>query len=151
MNIWDEGLKSRSSPYFDMKVWDNSLTNGYIHFNSKELGVDSLGYIVENDNIQIRLQHELMKRKDVKMMYETNVEKIQLPKENLETKINNLAVITTNKGIFFTKLLVGADGANSFIRNEVGIPTTGFSYNQMVIIIKLLLLILLLLLIYFYY
>ena len=55
IGVWPE-MAARAGVYHDMQVWDSSGA-GMIHFDAAEVGLDALGYIIENTVIQQALQH----------------------------------------------------------------------------------------------
>ncbi|VAW57121.1 2-polyprenylphenol hydroxylase, partial [hydrothermal vent metagenome] len=54
VDAWAGILKRRAYAYQHMHVWD-ATGDGSIHFDAADLGVDSLGHIVENKVIQFAL------------------------------------------------------------------------------------------------
>ena len=54
INVWENMLKHRASPYQKMHVWD-ATGDGKIQFDAADLGVDVLGHIIENRSIQFSL------------------------------------------------------------------------------------------------
>ena len=54
INVWQELLNHRASPYQKMHVWD-ATGDGKIQFDAADLGTDVLGHIIENRSIQFAL------------------------------------------------------------------------------------------------
>lgn len=109
-----------------MRVWE-SEGPASMNFDAKELGVNELGYMIENDVIQTALQERLTQFPNVEFIYPIQIESMELPPDH------NPVVVKTKQGhIYKAKMIVGADGANSYVRNAASIHTLGYSYNQMV-------------------
>lgn len=105
---WQQVLDTRASPYESMRVWDESVepdSHGALQFDAAEFAVPQLGFIVENALIQHALLAVLDKL-DVELRFNTRVES------------------------FDADLVIGADGARSFVRESFGIGTRDFPYGQ---------------------
>ncbi len=119
----------RVSPYTAMRVWE-SEGPASMNFDATELGLNELGYMIENDVIQTALQERLTEFPNVEFMYPIQIESIELPSDHMSY---DPVVVKTKQGhTYKAKMIVGADGANSLVRNSAGIHTLGYSYNQMV-------------------
>jgi 2-polyprenylphenol 6-hydroxylase len=122
LNAWD-GMKSRRvSSFENMYVWD-AMGDGKIDFDAAELGVDALGHIVENKVTQAALLEQLHTLDNIDWLCPVKVENI-----NYQA---SASVITLQDGKQLkARLLVGADGANSRVRDEAGIEIKKVPYNQ---------------------
>jgi ubiquinone biosynthesis monooxygenase COQ6 len=128
IGAWELMENKRVAPYTGMRVWE-SEGPASMNFDAKELGVNELGYMIENDVIQMALQERLTQFPNVEFMYPIQIESIEMPPDHMAT---NPVVVKTKQGHTYTaKMIVGADGANSFVRNSANINTLGYSYNQM--------------------
>lgn len=116
----------RLSPYSEMFVWEkDSFAN--VHFNNnateiKQLGLSQLGFIVENPVIQYSLWQQISKQ--------SNVEYIISTPKNLGISENGAFLTLDNGEMISAKLVVGADGANSWVRNQSQIPLTYRDYQH---------------------
>ncbi len=109
----------------DIEVWD-ATGPGHIHFDNQNA---ELGYIIENRVIQSSLAERLSSFSTISLFSPSSVKSIE---QNLEDEhADDWVTITTNDGhVIKTRLLVGADGGNSIVRNAMNIPANGWSYNQ---------------------
>jgi len=114
-----------------MTVWDNTNMGG-ITFSAKELQCSELGYIVSNDELQFALHDKIKHNESIEYFAPTAIESIEFPhlKDNSDPGPYWVTANTKQFGPIQTRLLVGADGRNSFVRNSARIPTTGYNYNQ---------------------
>ncbi len=116
VGAWSIIKQARVSPYESMRVWDESDTpdgGATLRFDAAEFAVPQLGHIVENVLIQDALLKVLDKR-DVSLQFETEIE--SLPDADL---------------------VVGADGARSFVRELAGIKTNQWPYEQTAVVTHL--------------
>jgi len=93
-----------------------------IEFDGFASGHDNLAYVVENDLLLNKLQEKLKQINNIKSE-EVEINKINNLKENAE-------IILDNKQKIKTKLIIAADGANSFIRNYFDLKTSIKDYGN---------------------
>lgn len=108
IGAWQYVVGARASDYDRMRVWDENSIAGSaaaLRFDAAEFAVKQLGFIVEN----VLVQHALLQvldELDVVLEYDTRVESLD------------------------GDLVIGADGARSFVRETAGIRTRDFPYGQ---------------------
>lgn len=125
VGAWQGILEQRACPYRDMRVWDaNGFVEGpdTLRFDAAEFAVAELGFIVENDLIQhslLQQLHEWNQAAD----YETPIEKLFKIDERYRVEFANGDSLTAD-------LLIGADGAGSFVRTSAGIDIDAWKYPQ---------------------
>lgn len=104
LDVWSKLPIIRMCAYQQMEVWEKNGSS--IHFNSAEIGEDNLGYIIENQAIQLALLERIQTFNNITLLYGVNFHD------------------------FSCTLLVGADGAQSAVRQYAGISTTSYDYQQ---------------------
>ena len=113
-----------------MHVWDGS-SDSFITFNSSSNDQDTdnnhLALMVENDLIQASLSHELNKYENIDIFYSNEISDFRNDHQNVNLKLKNGQELNT-------KLLIGSDGANSFIRNKADFKVTKWDYDQVAIV-----------------
>ncbi len=130
LGIWKNIASTRACPYYDMQVWDGAGT-GSIHFNAAEIHVDCLGHIVENNIVAAALKQLAEAQSDLTLRHEDRVTRIVSGHDNASSR----AVVTLASGVDVTaRLLVGSDGANSFVRQQGGFKTREWDYGQRAIV-----------------
>jgi len=116
---WDSIKSQGISPYRDMRVWD-ALGKGAIHFDSAELAEPELGYIIENRVMRKALIEALKNFSNIDFLCPLKI-------QNLEPE--NKLLLSDGQSLNY-KLLVGADGANSWVREQAKIKITEKDYEH---------------------
>lgn len=119
---WDGMVRRRVSPYREMHVWD-SAGAGAVHFDSADIAEPSLGYIIENRVIQAALWERLQSLPNVTLLCPSTV-------ASWELRDNAIHVRTTEQRVWRARLLIGADGADSRVRELANIVAHGWMYDQ---------------------
>jgi 2-octaprenylphenol hydroxylase len=125
LGVWDEIVKTRACPYQDMRVWDaagNVDGPETLHFDAAEFAVPQLGFIIENVLIQVALLNSL-KASNVNVMFETPITSLNRIGERYAVELAGGEKIRAD-------LLIGADGAASFVRTSAGIGVKSWLYSQ---------------------
>ena len=116
----------RSSAYDAITVWEQD-SFAKIEFSASEIHQKDLGHIVENRVIQLALLEQVKSQDNVTLFAPERCKDVVMG----ETE----AWVTLESGqSFTTKLLVGADGANSWLRNKSEIPLTPWDYGPSAIV-----------------
>ena len=123
LGAWSDMTAWRVSPFRDMRVWDAGGF-GQIHFDSATLGEPLLGWIIENRVIQYALLERARQLPAVDLLCPAALETAW------SEDAGHWRVRLTDRREFTTRLLVGADGAQSKVRELAEIDTRGWSYHQ---------------------
>ncbi len=122
LGVWPSLSQKKLSPFRALHVW-NEDQNKKLTFDSADLGDAYLGHIIENRRIQQALHQALAYRRSVEIKLATALAELKVEQDH--------ALIKTQKGDGFTaKLVVGADGANSKVKQFSAIQTSGWTYQQ---------------------
>ncbi|NPE52101.1 FAD-dependent 2-octaprenylphenol hydroxylase [Dickeya dadantii] len=122
LNVWPGIAAQRLSPYNEMYVWDKD-SFGNIRFCGEEFGFSRLGHIIENDVIQWALWQQASQSRDITLLAPATLRQVAWGE--------NEAFITLEDGSMLTaRLVVGADGAHSWLRQHADIPLTFWDYDH---------------------
>ncbi|MDY4279766.1 MAG: FAD-dependent monooxygenase [[Pasteurella] mairii] len=121
LGVWQTLLDWRATMYDQMQVWEKD-SFAKIQFDTQGLGVSHLGHIVENHLIQQALWQQVMVQK--------NVEIITALPQTLGITENNAILALDNGQMLSSQLIVGADGANSWVRKQANIPLIFRDYGH---------------------
>ncbi len=123
VNAWSAMQAKRVSAFQHMHVWDEEGSSN-IHFNANDLDRNNLGHIVENFVIQSSLHEVLQQQGNVEWLLPEHINKVITFQDRAEVELDSGTVISA-------KLVVGADGGRSTVRNLAEIHYTEKSYQQM--------------------
>ncbi len=122
LGAWPKVQVSRHCGYREMTVWDGDGT-GRIHFDAAELHARSLGTIVENRNI-VRALFESLSDSSVQLLDGVRV----------KAWSRGQGVELEDGRCLAARLVVGADGALSRLRQWSGLATREWDYDQQAIV-----------------
>ena len=122
LEVWDYIKEKRMCALHSMRVWEESGF-GDVTFDANSIECDNIGYIVENRVLQLSLWEKAEANENISIL---------CPETHLDIKIkNNQAEIALESGDYIhSKLLVGADGANSSIRENFEFGLKSKQYDQ---------------------
>ena len=121
LGIWDAILAMRAHPYRRLETWE--WENAHVTFDASELKLPLLGYMVENNVLQLALWQALEAHPNVTLRFPASLKALHRHEGGYLLELDNgdeLAV----------RLVVGADGANSQVRQMAGIGIHAWQYQQ---------------------
>ena len=122
IGIWSDVQAKRVSEFDAMVVWDEASPTR-INFNARDVRQPVLGYIVENKVIQSSLYQSLHGVSGIQWCVPGTVTDITHCDDVIE-------VVLDNNQMFRAKLLVGADGSRSVVRDLAEISYAETPYQQ---------------------
>lgn len=122
LGVWKSICSDRVSPYSEMFVWD-AAGDGSIHFDCAEIGEPNLGHIIENRVITRALTQQLKQYDNIELFCPVTPKRLALSSNKAELEIENGTTLKSS-------LIIGADGANSWVRQQAGIENDTRNYNQ---------------------
>ena len=116
IGAWDRVLGTRACPYEHMRVWDGADdpdAPSTLRFDADEFAIRQLGFIVENLLIQDSILR-VLDRTDVSLRFDAPIQAIDSHGQSYRLRLEDGRELEAD-------LLVGADGARSFVRESAGI------------------------------
>lgn len=121
-------LSMRNAAYQGLEAWE---LDGFItQFYADEINHSHLGHIVENRLIQLSLWQQIKSLNNIEVICPATV-------TSFAKKQDSISVLLDNQDEITARLLVGADGANSKVRQWAGIGIQGWDYHQSAMLINI--------------
>ncbi|HEY2037133.1 MAG TPA: FAD-dependent monooxygenase [Steroidobacteraceae bacterium] len=127
VGAWSLIPPSRMQPYERMRVWHESVqprSADVLEFDAAYVGEPNLGYIVENRLVQTAAL----------MAFESAGGEVIAGELSRLRPHDHHMELETSAGTFACRLLVGADGARSSVRELIGLTAETASYRQTAIV-----------------
>lgn len=117
LGVWDAVLAMRAHPWRRLETWE--WQTAHVVFDAAELKLPNLGYMVENNVLQLALWQALEAHPQVTLLHGSALKEIHGQHLHLADDTEIVA-----------RLVVGADGAQSQVRQLAGIGVHGWQYPQ---------------------
>ncbi|MDI1301735.1 MAG: UbiH/UbiF/VisC/COQ6 family ubiquinone biosynthesis hydroxylase [bacterium] len=123
---WEKVESLRACPYTEMTVWDAD-GSGRVQFSAGELGETHLGVLVENRLLQAALTEAATRAPNVELRCPAQM-------IELERLPDAWQLVLADGEKIRARLVIGADGAQSAVRQLTGIACTETDYGQRAIV-----------------
>lgn len=124
--VWEKCETDRFAAFKEMLVWDARGTSR-IEFGADMIGEACLGYIAENRRIMLGLSARIRELDNVEMHHDVSVQVFERIDDGYRVVLNDEHVVTC-------RLLIGADGGNSRIRELADLKTFRWNYDQQALV-----------------
>lgn len=121
LGVWDAVRAMRAHRYRQLETWE--WESAHVIFNAAELKLPELGYMVENAVLQLALWQALEAHADVTLCVPASLKSMQ-PNEQGQH------LVLADGRALQARLVIGADGAHSQVRQLAGIGTHAWQYRQ---------------------
>ncbi len=121
LQVWQNMDQARLCAVQKMQVWANAHLSP-LSFDAFEAGLNDLGAIVESQQLVQALLARLQQR-DIAILFDTPAQRLEIDEQNVR--------LTTTAGEFAGKLILGADGAQSWLRQQADIPLQREEYAHL--------------------
>lgn len=127
LKVWDAMDSSRIAPVDAMAVYgDDAARPGQLSFNAYGARVGALAWIVEDSNLNRAL--------DAALSFATGVNYIKGRAGKLSYSDHHVHINLVDGAVHTTALLIGADGANSWVRTQADVGIDYRSYEQSAVV-----------------
>ncbi len=130
VGAWQQVQQWRSCPYKRLGVWE--YDSAYTEFNADNIDQPHLGHIAENRLIQLALWQQITAMNNIHTYCPESV----LSLKQDDNSGDNRATLTLTNSVITAKLVIGADGAQSKVRQMSAIGMTGWDYQQSAMLIN---------------
>lgn len=121
LGVWESIQAMRCHPYRRLETWE--WESAHVVFDARELKLPLLGYMVENNVLQHALWQALEAHPQVTLRTACALSALHAHHDYHELTFEDGSTL-------MTKLLVGADGANSWVRQAASIGVHAWQYQQ---------------------
>ncbi|OIN01390.1 ubiquinone biosynthesis protein UbiH [Polynucleobacter sp. QLW-P1DATA-2] len=127
LQIWDALDHGRLQAVRDMRIYgDRGEKNDQLHLSAFEAGTPQLAWIGESNLIE----HTL----DQAARFQNKLERIADAVEKIDIDANGNTLHLKSGGAIHAQLVIAADGANSPIRDSIGVSFSEESYSQSAVV-----------------
>ena len=124
--LWDAIQSKRVSPYQKMQVWD-AKGGGEIQFDCNDVHQTALGFIVEDNVIRTSLLENFLRYPTIHFLCPIDLISLRETTECIE-------LVTNDQQTLYAKLVIAADGANSWVRSRANIELKSRDYAHTAIV-----------------
>ena len=123
--LWNE-IEPRGCPIRDIRIFDAD-TPLLLQFLSEEAGGKIFGWILKNSDLREIMFNKIKTLRQIRHIPSTGVNGFEHKNDKIRVTLKNGQEITA-------RLVVGADGRGSFVRDFLDIPTRRWDYGQRAVI-----------------
>lgn len=121
VDAWRHVLSMRATPFRRMRVWDQKSV-GETDFDSRDIGEPALGHIVENRILQLALWQAAEGLDTVRWHCPARLDELHIERDGVTAQLSDGETVRA-------RLVVGADGARSRVRELANIGLTQWDYD----------------------
>ncbi len=122
MGVWQHVAAGRICPIAQMQIFGDAH-GSHLQFDASEACIDSLGFIIESRQLEQALMTALI-NSNVSLMIGVAPQAAVFSENHSEIRLADQCILKA-------RLLVAADGANSWLREQAGIAISTYDYHQM--------------------
>ncbi|HHG8773370.1 TPA: 3-demethoxyubiquinol 3-hydroxylase [Raoultella planticola] len=121
LGVWEAVRAMRAHPYRRLETWE--WEDAHVTFDAAELKLPELGYMVENHVLQLALWQALAAHEAVTLQVGASL-------QTMCREPTHATLRLSDGGECCARLVIGADGANSQVRQLAGIGVHAWQYQQ---------------------
>ncbi|MCE0493010.1 2-octaprenyl-3-methyl-6-methoxy-1,4-benzoquinol hydroxylase [Vibrio salinus] len=128
LGCWEAVVSMRACPYRRLETWEDPECR--TRFSADHLGLEQLGFMVENRVLQLALWQSLINEPSVTFYCPDMLQSFRQRDDSVELILGSGEKITA-------QWIIGADGADSKVRQLAGIGVTAWDYRQHCMLINI--------------
>lgn len=128
LGIWQDINHDRLGVVQKMHVWDKHFS-GHIDFQALDYGVPHLNVIIEQENLLCALSKRLKAFPAIKTIHDTVI--------TISPQPDTIGLEMASGVNHEAKVVVAADGANSWVRQELKLQSHSYPYEQQAVVATL--------------
>jgi 2-octaprenyl-3-methyl-6-methoxy-1,4-benzoquinol hydroxylase len=121
LGVWDDIRAMRCHAYRQLETWE--WESARVSFHANELGLPELGYMVENHVLQLALWKALEANPNITLLCPAQL-------TNMHSRAGRWLLSFADDQTLEVPMVIGADGANSQVRQWAGIGIHAWDYRQ---------------------
>ncbi|MEH0876660.1 3-demethoxyubiquinol 3-hydroxylase [Pectobacterium cacticida] len=121
LGVWQRVQRMRSAPYCRLETWE--WANARVVFDAADIQLSELGFMVENRVLQLALWEALQEEQRCRCYCPATPQSLHRSNDSWHLQLADGQKLTA-------PLVIGADGANSQVRQWAGIGINGWQYRQ---------------------
>lgn len=125
LGVWDHLDVSRVCPVRAMGVYGDR--GGALHFSAEDCGLGELAWIGESNLVHLELWEGLKRQHNVRLFAPDVPVSVAFEQDAVELELGGGQRISA-------RLLVGADGRESWVRKQLGIAVRDLAYDELAIV-----------------
>ncbi|WLE57927.1 UbiH/UbiF family hydroxylase [Burkholderia plantarii] len=120
LRVWQALEHERLAPVYDMRVYGDAQAE--LHFSAFQAAVAQLAWIGESSLVERGL--------DAALRFQPNLTWLDTRAQGLDVKPDAALLTLADGGVLSADLVVGADGAHSWVRSQIGSRVERRDYRQ---------------------
>lgn len=125
LDVWSLITELRLKPYYAMHIWDKAA-GGKLDFHASDVQKDNLGAIIENNVIRTALWQKAQQNSGITFI-EQKVASLGMGENEVFASFDGQMPVIAS-------YVIGADGANSWLRSQIDMPLTFKDYDHHAIV-----------------
>lgn len=123
LQVWSAILAKRCSAYSHMQVWQDRAE---INFAAADVNEKMLGYIIEDNVMRQSLYEAFANYDNLHFLHPVKLSELQEKNDGID--------LQTEHGNISAKLVIAADGANSWVREQINVSLKTWDYQHTAIV-----------------